>query len=94
MALKPVPKLILIAVVVGGVGYALLNTSAWLPKKVEAPKPEPVTVVAPTGPSPSSVQAPPATAPAPALQQAGDTPPLRPTTSDNGLSAVLGAGKK
>lgn len=96
MALKPVPKLILIVAVVGGVGYALMNTSSWLPKKAEAPKQEvPVTVVAPSGPKPEAQQ--PQVqqqAPAPALQQAGDAPPLRPTTSDNGLSAVLGAGKK
>lgn len=96
MALKPVPKLILIAVVVGGIGYGLLNAnlSSLLPKKAEAPKQEPVTVVEPSGPKASSEQAPTATAPAPALQQAGDAPPLRPTTADNGLSAVLGAGKK
>jgi hypothetical protein len=86
MALKPLPKLIIIGVVVGGIGYGLMNFNlgALLPKKSAAPAVEVTTVPAVQ----QEVHA------VPALQQASETPPPRPTTADSGLSAVLGAGKK
>lgn len=97
--MKPAPRFIVIALIVGGVVVAGKFGLAMLPQKAEAPQvaaPAPVTVPAegsqPTSP-PSTATPPVAEAqPAPAPAPAPTLTPAAPT--DAGLANVLGAGKK
>lgn len=91
MALKPLPKLLIIAAVVGAVGYGLTK---FLPKPSDQPKVEPTVTIAPPAPvvvAPpvqTTVVEPKVEAPAPSA------PSTNVTSGDAGLNAVLGAGKK
>lgn len=93
MALKPIPKAILIVAVVAAAGYAF--TKLELPKKApaapEVAAPAPTQVVPPTQEQVDAAQAP---APQP-TQPAPEPATPRPNVSsgDAGLNAVLGAGR-
>lgn len=87
MALKPIPKAILIIAICGTTGYAL----KFMPKSAPAPEvvaPAP-TVVAP----PTTAQVDTASEQAAAPTPAPETPRSNVTSGDAGLSAVLGAGR-
>lgn len=98
MALKPLPKLIIIAAVVGGAGYAGLK---FLPdaKKEAAPVAEAPAATPAPAPAATPVVNPPqavaeqAAAPTPAPAQEAPKQ-LNTSNGDAGLAAVLGAGKK
>lgn len=95
--LKPVPRMLLILAVVGGVGFGLTKVDFSKFKKAEAPvvaEPAPTVVTPPTAdqsaPAPTADAAP---APAPATQDAPSG--LTPANSNNaGLDAAIRAGKK
>jgi hypothetical protein len=98
MALKPVPKLILIAVIVGGVGYGATKfMPASAPAQAAAPIEAP-TVVAPPTAQVQEARAVPAPAPAPVsepVQQAPErTFQAAPAQNDAGMNALLGLKKK
>lgn len=92
MALKPAPKAILIAAVVGAAAFAGMK---FLPKQApastapEVAAPAPTTVAPPTPEQVEAAKQPEVTAPAPA----DPTPRSNVSTGDAGLSAVLGAGR-
>lgn len=105
--MKPLPRALIIIVLVGGVGFALsrIDFSTKIAKKTEAPvtgavEAPPVTVVTP-GQAPVIITSPPSVAPAP---EAPAAPPpvaapeapigLQPAQSNSGLDAVLNAGRK
>lgn len=93
MAMKPLPKLIIIVAVVGGVGFGLtrIDFSSLVGKKPVAGA-DPAPVVTTVAPPPADAM--PAPAPVAAPTQAPVAPTPRPTANDRGLDAVLGAGKK
>jgi hypothetical protein len=96
MALKPVPKAILIAAVVGAAAFAgmkLLPKQAPTPVAPEVAAPAPTTVAPPTHEQVEAAKQPEVTAPAPAPAPADPTPRSNVSTGDAGLSAVLGAGR-
>jgi hypothetical protein len=87
MKMKPVPKAILIAIIVGGIAYTGYVFTGGEKNVQAAP-----TVQAPVQPAPVApvVQAP---APVPVVQQA--TPEVRQDMSANrGMSALMSAGGK
>lgn len=94
MALKPAPKAILIAAVVGAAAFAGMK---FLPKQApastapEVAAPAPTTVAPLTPEQVEAAKQPEVTAPAPA--PADPTPRSNVSTGDAGLSAVLGAGR-
>lgn len=94
MALKPVPKAILIIAVVSAAGYAFTKFMPTAPVAVGEPTPVPTTVTPPSQDQINSaaVQTPAPTAPS-TLTPAADTPRPNVTTGDAGLSAVIGAGR-
>lgn len=92
MALKPVPKAILIIAIVSAAGYAFTK---FMPKSAPAPEvaaPAPTVVVPPTQAQVDTASEQ-AAAPAPAPTPAPETPRSNVTSGDAGLSAVLGAGR-
>ena len=92
MALKPVPKAILIIAVVSAAGYAFTK---FMPKApVDNATSAPATVVTP--PTQDQVDSAAVTAPtpsAPTMTPATEAPRPNVTTGDAGLSAVIGAGR-
>lgn len=87
MALKPIPKAILIIAICGMTGYAL----KFMPKSAPAPEvvaPAPTVVVPPT-----TAQVDTANEQVAAPTPASETPRSNVTSGDAGLSAVLGAGR-
>lgn len=92
MALKPVPKAILIVAVVSAAGYAFTKFMPKAPVVASEPTPVPTAVTPPSQDqinSAAQTQAPVPTELAPAT----DTPRPNVTTGDAGLSAVIGAGR-
>ena len=101
MALKPIPKAILIVAVVAGAGYSAMkflpdSKPAPTTPTTEAPTPATTVVTPPTTQEQAEAKAPPtpiAEAPTPAQAPADDG--LRATGGhDAGLDAVLKAGKR
>lgn len=97
MALKPLPKLIIILAIAGGGAFAF--TKFW-PKsapqtastETQAPAPTVVSPPSPQAQAPAPVTAPVET-PQP-IQPVAETPKTKNVTSgDAGLNAVLGAGR-
>lgn len=88
MALKPLPKAILIIAVVAGAGVAL-NFGLSMVKKTPVEQSQPVVEVAPSQSTPAPVSTPTAE---PARQEA--PPPARDASADRGLNALLNAGKR
>ena len=93
MALKPVPKAIIIIAIVSAAGYAFTK---FMPKSentvpdVATPAP---TVVTPPTQTQVETASEPAVSQAPQPVPATETPRTSVTSGDAGLSAVLGAGR-
>ena len=94
MALKPVPKAILIIAVVSGIGYASMK---FMPKSApaapEVAAPAPTVVAPPTQAQVDSAGQAAQAAATPAPTPAPETPRPNVSSGDAGLSAVLGAGR-
>jgi hypothetical protein len=99
--LKPVPRVLVILAIVGGIGFALttVDFGKLLPKKaapateVAIEAPAVTTVTAPTSPPPNNAVPAAPIAPTPAPAQAAAPSGLTPATNDAGLDAVLRAKK-
>jgi hypothetical protein len=90
MAMKPIPKLILIVAVVGGLGY-VVNQFVTLPKAPPAAVDVPTPTVAPTPVPPQPIQPTPSLVAAPPSDPTPD-PATRPTQDpsvDRGLNNLL-----
>ena len=91
MAMKPLPKAILIIALVAGAGFAL-NYGLSFIKKTPAEQIQPVGEVSTAPPAPQPMPAP---ATEPVRQEA--PPPARVTSdpsADRGLNALINAGKR
>lgn len=93
MALKPVPKAILIIAVVSAVGYAFTKFMPETPAVSATPAPVPTVVIPPTQDQVTSAAETAPTPSTPPMTPVTDNPRPNVTSGDAGLSAVIGAGR-